>query len=114
MASRGSLRHKPTIHGSSRDDAFPGAWRPLHRPHLARQILVGLLCTALQLVLVLFTVLLRCSAPWSAANILAFVQSTQLDFVLSHHFTRAHRRGVMLMPRRRLLARCLVYSAAAG
>jgi cellulose synthase/poly-beta-1,6-N-acetylglucosamine synthase-like glycosyltransferase/putative flippase GtrA len=82
------------------------------RPHLARYAVVGLLCTGFQLVL--FTVLLRRSVPSSVANTLAFLLSTQLNFALSHRFTWAHRRGATPLPRRRLLARCLAYNAAAA
>jgi cellulose synthase/poly-beta-1,6-N-acetylglucosamine synthase-like glycosyltransferase/putative flippase GtrA len=80
------------------------------RPHLARYPIVGLLCTGFQLVL--FSVLSRGMAPSTAANTLAFVLSTQLNFALSHRFTWAHRRGGISLPLRRLASRWLGYNGA--
>lgn len=81
------------------------------KPHLAPYAIVGLLCIGFQLAL--FTVLLRRSVPSSAANTLAFVLSTQLNFALSRRFTWAHLRGATPLPRRRRLVCCLDYTAAA-
>jgi cellulose synthase/poly-beta-1,6-N-acetylglucosamine synthase-like glycosyltransferase/putative flippase GtrA len=67
-------------------------------------------CTGFHLVL--FSVLSRGMAPSTAANTLAFVLSTQLNFALSHRFTWAHRRGGISLPLRRLASRWLGYNGA--
>ncbi len=82
------------------------------RPHLARYAVVGLICTAFQLLL--FPMLLRVGVPPVAANTAAFLLSTQVNFVLSYRFTWAHRRGGMRLPARRLAARCLAFNGAAS
>jgi putative flippase GtrA len=81
------------------------------RPHLVRYAVVGLVCTAFQLAL--FRLLLRYAVPASAANSMAFLLSTQLNFALSHRYTWAHRHTASPLPPRQLLARCVAYNGAA-
>ena len=81
------------------------------RQHVVRYAVVGLVCTAFQLAL--FRLLLRYAVPPSAANSMAFLLSTQLNFTLSHRYTWAHRRAAAPLPPRQLFARCVAYNGAA-
>jgi putative flippase GtrA len=81
------------------------------RPHLIRYVLVGLVCTALQLAL--FHALWTHAVPPASANSLAFLTSTQVNFALSHRFTWAHRYRGGRLPVRRLLGRALAFNIAA-
>lgn len=98
-------RHRYVHPAGTRSSNYPVV-RAVLGLRLVRYAVVGGLCSVLQLVL--FT-LLRPHAVSVGANAGAFVSATQLNFVLSRHFTWAASGPT----RHRLLVQWLIYNATA-